>query len=622
MTELARRTALLLLAAGTAAALLSGFAARGASGRAPRLPDVVANDNRMPAGRLRNDTLTLQLEVRMARWRPESPTDSGIAVPALAEVGKAPQIPGPLIRVRTGTTIVATLRNALPDSSVTLYGLARIPATLADTLQLAPGQTRRVSFTAGAAGTYLYTATLGAHNPEKDPERETAAGALVVDPPNGSPPDRIFVINIWGEALDSVSYANAVAINGRSWPWTERMTAEVGDTLRWRWVNASIRNHPMHLHGFYFTVDARGDGLRDSLLQGPRPLVVTYDVRPLETFAMTWVPERPGNWLYHCHIAFHVLPGAATLQPHDTTAHQRMSENAARHMAGLILGISVSAPAAWTDPGRPNPRQLRLFVQEGRRRGRAPRALGFVLQRGAAPPAPDSVELPGSLLLLTRGEPTDITVLNRLPEAAAIHWHGIELESYSDGVAGWSGTVRRLARSIPAADSFTARLTLPRAGTFMYHTHMNDLEQLSSGLYGPIIVLEPGARFDPARDHVFIGGWDGTQDPPHLLINGDSVPGAPLEFAAGVAHRFRFINIGPASGYWPTLRQDSTLLSWRQLAKDGADLPVARAVPSPAQFRIQVGETWDFEWIPHPGTYTLALGARNQPAFIQRIVVR
>jgi len=174
----------------------------------------------------------------------------------------------------------------------------------------------------------------------------------------------------------------------------------------------------------------------------------------------------------------------------------------------------------------------------------------------------------------------------------------------------------------------TKILTLGRHGDYfaflgvprLLNLDLNDLEQLTSGLYAPIIVLEPGARFDPSRDHVFIGGWDGPEA--HFLINGDSLPRAPLEFAAGVTHRFRFIDIGPAGGYWPTLRQDSTLLRWRHVAKDGADLPPERAVERPARFRIQVGETWDFEWTPRPGEYTLSLGDRDKAEIVQRIVVR
>ena len=613
---MSRRTVVAGLVAGAAIGLLATAAARPADPRR-----VVPNDNRRPAGSLRGGVLTLRLEVRTAVWYPEGPRGDSVVAPVFAEAGKAPQVPGPLIRVPAGTMIEATLRNTLADSALRFHGFATHPAGTDSSFVVEPGQSRTVRFAAGVPGTYLYWADAGVQDTNRV-EREQLAGAFVVDSAGGRADDRIFVINIWGNPVDSAGYANAVAINGRSWPWTERLTANVGDTLHWRWVNASIRNHPMHLHGFYFTLDARGDGLRDSALAAPRPLLVTHDVRAFETFAMSWIPERPGNWLYHCHIAFHVLPGHATLDPADTTAHGRMSDDPARHMAGLILGISVATPPGWKDLSRENPRRLRLFVQEGARRGRAPRALGFVLQSGATPPAPDSVASPGSLLVLTRGEATDITIINRLREPAAIHWHGIELESYSDGVAGWSGALARLAPLVQPGDSFVARLTLPRAGTFMYHTHMNDLEQLTSGLYGPIVVLEPGERFDPARDHLFIGGWDGTQDPPHLLINGDSIPRAPLELTAGVVHRFRFINIGPGGGYWPTLRQDTTLVRWRHVAKDGAELPAARALTRPARFRVQVGETWDVEWTPHPGEYTLALGDRVAPAFIQRIVVR
>src|SRR4029077_15816230 len=53
-------------------------------------------------------------------------------------------------------------------------------------------------------------------------------------------------------------------------------------------------------------------------------------------------------------------------------------------------------------------------------------------------------ELPpvGNPLVLTRGEPAEIKVVNRLKEPTTVHWHGIELESYYDGVPGWSGTSR------------------------------------------------------------------------------------------------------------------------------------------------------------------------------------
>jgi hypothetical protein len=146
--------------------------------------------------------------------------------------------------------------------------------------------------------------------------------------------------------------------------------------------------------------------------------------------------------------------------------------------------------------------------------------------------------------VLTRGQPVEITVLNKLPEPTSVHWHGIELESYYDGIAGWSGTPGHIAPMIEPGASFVARFTPPRAGTFIYHTHLDDIRQLSSGLYRPLIVLEPGQSFDPARDRVMLISVKGPSDNTPILFNGDTNPG-PIELKQGARYRFRFINITP-----------------------------------------------------------------------------
>jgi FtsP/CotA-like multicopper oxidase with cupredoxin domain len=595
-----------------------------AGGRQPSssLPPVHPNDNRVPAGRFHGDTLELRLEVRMATWRPEADNGPAIEVAAFAEEGRAPEIPAPLIRVPAGTIIVASVWNRLTDSTIAVHGLVTHPSARDDSLVLRPGAATRVTFAAGDAGTYAYRAAFGTslHRRGVDPEHEQLAGAFVVDPPGGSPPDRIMVINIWGTLLDSTTYRNALTINGRSWPNTERLEATVGDSLHWRVINASWRGHPMHLHGFYFRVDGLGDGLTDSMLPpDQRPLVVTQTLAPFQTMALTWVPERPGQWLFHCHIGFHVVP-EARLDPPPPDSHDRMAHDPTVHMAGLVMGIIVRPAPGGVEPVRGPARRLHLFIQEGAPRGRALRALGFVLQRGARGPASDSIEARSSLLVLTRGEPADIVVVNRLAEPAAIHWHGIELESYSDGVAGWSGSGAHIAPSIQPGDSFVAHLTLPRAGTFIYHTHMNDIEQLTSGLYGGIVVLEPGRRFDPRRDHVYVAGWDSERDP-HLLVNGDSLP-KPLHLAAGVRHRFRFVNIGAAEK-WPfAVYRDTMLVKWRMLARDGAELPPSQALTEPSVEVVDVGQTRDVELVPAPGTYRLVVGDPKQPAWEQVLLAR
>ena len=277
----------------------------------------------------------------MGVWRPEADSGPSAEVAAFAEESSSPMIPGPLIRVRTGTIIRATVRNALIDSTISVHGLLTRPAAGDDSLILRPGEVRSVTFAAGQPGTYFYWAVQGKHNFDKDDEREQLSGAFVVDPREGSPPDRILMLNIWGRTVDSANYRNALAINGRSWPFTERIHATVGDTIRWRLINATVRPHPMHLHGFYYSVDASGDGLRDSLYRREdRRLVVTEDMRPFETRSVSWSPDRPGNWLFHCHIGFHVVPDTR-LDPPAADSHDRMAHDPGVHMAGLVLGITV-----------------------------------------------------------------------------------------------------------------------------------------------------------------------------------------------------------------------------------------------------------------------------------------
>jgi FtsP/CotA-like multicopper oxidase with cupredoxin domain len=604
----------------------------------PAAPRARANDNRTPAGVMRGDTLVLRLVVGAAEWYPEAKDGPHVGIEAFSEEGKAPSIPAPLIRVRAGTPIRATVRNALPDSTIHVIGLATQPIPVSDTVHIGPGGSAEMIFKAGAPGTYLSRAVIG-NNPDGRPsERETANGAFVVDPVEGSPPDRIFVINILAYDLDSIRVRQALGFNGRAWPYTERLTMTVGDTVHWRIVNGSTRGHPIHLHGFYFRVDAAGNGLASRAIpEAQRRLSVTEQFPPWNTRTYTWSPDRPGNWLLHCHLTFHVVPEARLDHPDDLD-HQDHSGNASEHMAGLVLGIEVAPRPGESYERTGTPRRLDLFAHQGPARGSMPMTYSYVLQRGSAPPARDSLEIPSSLLVLTQGQATDIVVHNESPQATGIHWHGIELESFSDGVVGWSNRGKAMAPAIMPGDSFRARLTLPRAGTFLYHTPLNDSKQLTGGGAGPLVVLEPGETFDPARDHVYLASWSGRKrgmappPPPDLIVNGDTAVAPAQELAAGVTHRFRLINIGAALNIRFQLRGDTTLVEWKARAKDGADLPPGLRVMQRATQPVAVGETFDFEFTPpSPGAYELTaefipppgvapVGPRGR--WRQRLVVR
>jgi manganese oxidase len=576
---------------------------------------VVANDNRRPAGTLDHGTLTLSLRAAMGRWKPEGDAGPSLEVEAFGEAGSPLTVPAPLIRVVEGTPIVASVRNELA-TTLFVRGLCARDGDSCPPLEVPAAQTRDVRFTAGRAGTYHYWAS-----PARAPIPFTElAGAFIVDPPDRpSEPDRIFVITEWTSLtlpqLNAVIGADdpaesflgfqpriAFTINGLSWPATERLTYRRGENVNWRVINLSSQTHPMHLHGFYFSVNSLGNGMQDQPIdESRRRRVVTQIVPPAGTMTMTWKPEEEGNWLFHCHVMHHVSEARRLA----ATDHKNHHDSAAG-MAGMILGVTVvpnpDAKTVTEDAPLRTPRKLTLtMLGDVEREGGVPRA-GFVLSEGGAPAASARMTIPGPPLVLRRDEPVEITLVNDLHEPTAIHWHGLELESYYDGVHGWSGIGQRVAPMIAPGGRFVVRITPRRAGTFIYHTHLHDYRQLSSGLYGPVIVTDPGETFDPATDHVVVLGRSGAateassilQDPESVLINGERTP--RLVWKAGGRHRLRIVNITPDDIFNVSLLAGDGPVMWKPLTKDGAVVPATDSVLSPARQTIAVGETYDFEY--------------------------
>ncbi len=568
---------------------------------------VVANDNRTPAGSLRDDTLDLHLEVVLADWRIETADGPGLLVAAVSESGGPPMIPAPLIRVEAGTRIRANIHNTLEDSTITVFGLQRHPAEDVDSLVLHPGQTGTVDFDPGDAGTYLYRMRVGSREPTSftDPERDVLAGALIVDPRGGSPPDRVFVMNVWSSVVDSATvgtnYIEGLTINGKSWPYTERERPQVGDTLRWRVINAMGRNHPMHLHGFYYHVTSRGDMRSDNVYSPEnRRLVVTETMRSYTTMAMEWVATRPGTWLFHCHLSFHVSPEIRLPGAIDPAGHSRS------HMAGLVVGIEI-------DPGptdlieRFEPTEITIHANEYPADSLHEYGFDFAANissnRGMA-------KVPGPVLLMKRYQPTYVTVVNNMSIPTGVHWHGLELDAWADGVPGWSASDGRISPVIAPGESFTYKLTLMRPGTFIYHSHLDDVHQLTGGLYGALIVLDDGESYDPTRDHLAIVGWR-TPNPRKLEdaeLNG--VTEQPAQRAiVGESHRIRVINIAPAGNIFATMMKDSVTVPLIAIAKDGADLPPNQQIAVDRSPRLFVGEAADYLFTPQEsGVYELYVG--------------
>ena len=63
-------------------------------------------------------------------------------------------------------------------------------------------------------------------------------------------------------------------------------------------------------------------------------------------------------------------------------------------------------------------------------------------------------------------------------------------------------------------------------------------------------------------------------------------------------------------------------MTWKRLAKDGADLPPAQAIRGRSAQQLSVGETYDFELTPKPGRYRLVAEFREKPLWTRELVAR
>jgi FtsP/CotA-like multicopper oxidase with cupredoxin domain len=560
--------------------------------------------------------LTLNLFAEWSLWHPGPKEAPPVQTLLFGEEGRAPSNPGPLARVPLGTRIELSFRNAYHDT-LQLSAMCVMPCAKGNRVRVAPGATGRLSFTPRHAGTFVYWGAPVRHG-HVEPSLDKAsqlAGVIVVDS-GPSRPDRIITVSTYAHpkigADQTSDFRLIFAFNGRVWPYTDRFHYNVGDSVRWRVVNLGDGEHPLHLHGFYFRVERRGDGAVDHALRvGEQPLVVTEEVGPLGTFEMVWSPERAGNWLFHCHKPAHItneiLDGVYDRNS-DTTHHvmPMSDDHALSGMSGLVLGISVASASGVRAAGdaRAPLSKLRLVAQQTGQKLGDLEMLGYTLARGDSASPSAKPTGPGPTLFVTRGEPTQITVVNHLADPTAVHWHGIELESFYDGVAGWSGEGSRVAPLIAPRDSFAARFTAPRAGTFIYHTHVDDLNQLVGGLYGALVVLEPGERWNDTTDHIFAVG----QAPDWTVLNGSPSPPS-LRLKAGVAHRLRFLSMTIDDETDVSIMRNDSVMKWKPLAKDAIPVPIAQRTLRPARLHYGPGETYDFEFTPARGQYEMKVSA-------------
>jgi len=257
--------------------------------------------------------------------------------------------------------------------------------------------------------------------------------------------------------------------------------------------------------------------------------------------------------------------------------------------------------------------------------------------------------IPGPTLEFTEGEYAVIYVKNEMKEETSIHWHGLLLPNFYDGVPYLN------TPPIEPGHTLKYEFALKQSGTYWYHSHTMLQEQ--SGVYGSFIIKpkEKTLEYDKElvlmlsdwtnekpmqvlrnlkRGNEWYGIRKGTSTPlnqviargafgaqlnfwkqrmqgadiadvyyPAFLINGEQSIEYP-EFKPGEKVRLRIIDGGASTSFWMTFGGEDPLL----VSADGLDVvPVKKN-----KTFIGIAEAYDFiVTIPKEGKIEFKITAQD-----------
>ncbi len=113
-------------------------------------------------------------------------------------------------------------------------------------------------------------------------------------------PEETFTLTFRDSGPLNGSRFDTWTINNKSWPHTDVLNLCEGKRYRLNFRNGSGDQHPMHLHRHTFEVTRIGDKPVRGLMKD------VINVMPLDTVAVDFVANNPGDTLLHCHQQLHM----------------------------------------------------------------------------------------------------------------------------------------------------------------------------------------------------------------------------------------------------------------------------------------------------------------------------
>ncbi len=172
-----------------------------------------------------------------------------------------------------------------------------------------------------------------------------------------------------------------------------------------------------------------------------------------------------------------------------------MARPASPAMGGMPMPASLSAspapaaPTSVTDIPASRTRTVTLVAAPGH----------LTIRRGQTVPVwTFNGTVPGPEIRVYQGDRVRVTLVNHLPWATTIHWHGLLDRNSNDGVAGVTQD------AVLPGHSYTYDFVARDPGTYWYHPHQKSAEEVDKGLYGALVILPHRAAVSPAVDRTLV----------------------------------------------------------------------------------------------------------------------
>jgi FtsP/CotA-like multicopper oxidase with cupredoxin domain len=213
----------------------------------------------------------------------------------------------------------------------------------------------------------------------------------------------------------------------------------------------------------------------------------------------------------------------------------------------------------------------------------------------------------GPTIEAVEGDRVRVYVTNTLDAPTTVHWHGLFVPNGMDGVGGLT------QRPIEPGETFRYEFTLRQHGTFMYHSHHDEMTQIAMGLIG-MIVVHPRAPSGPRPDRDFcymLSEWSvkvGTERPDPvemkdfnvLTLNGKVYPAtASMVVRTGQRVRIRIGNLSAMDHHPIHLHGHAFEL----VGTDGGEVPPTARHPETTVL-VATGQTRTVEFVAdNPGDW-------------------